>query len=307
MQAVSGRHCVQQQHRIHSVGGSRRAVTYSLPRSSHNKNFNINTNQVSWLRCRRAANVFVLAQGGEKQQDSNSGSSLLSGTPGSSLLGGAPRSGSSLLGGTPSTGNGNVTGSGEKPVQRQGVSGSSLLGGAPPPSLSKGSTTTSTSSAIGNIDDLELSSGLGVDYSKLRDLLKEGKWREAEDETRAKLIEAAGPAAQKRNWVYWSEVKTIPVADMLTLDALWSVASKGRFGYKVQRQMWIQNRRQWNRFFRAIDWVTGENDVYRKWPTEFKYDISAPKGHLPLTNALRGTRLFEAIMEHEAFTAPKKQ
>lgn len=282
-------------------------MTYSLPRSSHNKNFNINTNQVSWLRCRRAANVFVLAQGGEKQQDSNSGSSLLSGTPGSSLLGGAPRSGSSLLGGTPSTGNGNVTGSGEKPVQRQGVSGSSLLGGAPPPSLSKGSTTTSTSSAIGNIDDLELSSGLGVDYSKLRDLLKEGKWREAEDETRAKLIEAAGPAAQKRNWVYWSEVKTIPVADMLTLDALWSVASKGRFGYKVQRQMWIQNRRQWNRFFRAIDWVTGENDVYRKWPTEFKYDISAPKGHLPLTNALRGTRLFEAIMEHEAFTAPKKQ
>lgn len=92
-----------------------------------------------------------------------------------------------------------------------------------------------------------------MDYSKLRDLLKEGKWREAEDETRAKLIEAAGPAAQKRNWVYWSEVKTIPVADMLTLDALWSVASKGRFGYKVQRQMWIQNRRQWNRFFRAID------------------------------------------------------
>ena len=286
-------------------------MTNSLPLSSLNKNNNINTNQVSWLRCRRAANMVVWAQGGEKQQDSNnSGSSLSSGTPGSSLLGGAPQSGSSLLGGTPSTGSGIVTGSEkiqEKPAQRQGVSGSSLLGGAPPPSLSKGSTTTSTSSAIGNIDELELSSGLGVDYSKLRDLLKEGKWREAEDETRAKLIEAAGTAAQKRNWVYWSEVKMIPVEDMLTLDALWSVASKGRFGYKVQRQMWIQNRRQWNRFFRAIDWVTGENDVYRKWPTEFKYDISAPKGHLPLTNALRGTRLFEAIMEHEAFTAPKKQ
>ena len=32
----------------------------------------------------------------------------------------------------------------------------------------------------------------GVDYTKLRDLLKEGQWREAEDEQRAKLIEAAG-------------------------------------------------------------------------------------------------------------------
>jgi hypothetical protein len=33
---------------------------------------------------------------------------------------------------------------------------------------------------------------VGVDYAPLRVLLKEGKWREAEDETRAKLIEASG-------------------------------------------------------------------------------------------------------------------
>eukprot|EP00889_Picochlorum_renovo_P007654 jgi/Picre1/34684/NNA_002152.t1 len=77
-------------------------------------------------------------------------------------------------------------------------------------------------------------------YTALRDLLAEQKWREAEDETRAKLIEAAGPGAQERNWVYWSEVKKIPVEDMTTLDALWSAASNGKFGYKVQRQMWIQ-------------------------------------------------------------------
>ena len=134
-------------------------------------------------------------------------------------------------------------------------------------------------------------------------MLKEGKWREAEDETRAKLIEAAGPGAQARNWVYWSEVRIIPVEDMRTLDTLWSAASGGKFGYKVQRELWLQSRRQWPRFFKAIDWVQGENNVYRKWPTEFKYDISAPKGHLPLTNALRGTRLFEAILEHPALAS----
>lgn len=33
---------------------------------------------------------------------------------------------------------------------------------------------------------------LGVDYTQLRDLLKAGDWRAAEDEQRAKLIEAAG-------------------------------------------------------------------------------------------------------------------
>lgn len=41
--------------------------------------------------------------------------------------------------------------------------------------------------------------------------------------------------------------------------------------------------------------------MYRKWPAEFNYSYEAPKGHMPLTNALRGTQLFQAIMEHPAF------
>ena len=42
----------------------------------------------------------------------------------------------------------------------------------------------------------------------------------------------------------------------------------------------------------------------RKWPKEFKYNLDAVNGHLPLTNALRGTQLFQAIMEHPAFNKP---
>ena len=137
-------------------------------------------------------------------------------------------------------------------------------------------------------------------------MLAEGKWREAEDETRAKLIVAAGAGAIQRNWVYWSEVKSISVADMTTMDGLWSAASGGKFGYKVQRDLWVQNRRQWTKFFKKIDWVQGENNVYRKWPSEFNYSADAPKGHLPLTNALRGTRLFSSILEHPAFAVEKK-
>ena len=45
----------------------------------------------------------------------------------------------------------------------------------------------------------------------------------------------------------------------------------------------------------------GERNNYRKWPGEFVYDLTAPKGHLPLTNCLRGTQLFQAILEHPAF------
>ncbi len=55
----------------------------------------------------------------------------------------------------------------------------------------------------------------------------------------------------------------LPVEDMQTLDQLWKAASGGKFGYSVQREMWLQARKQWPKFFKAIDWVQGENNVYR--------------------------------------------
>ena len=44
------------------------------------------------------------------------------------------------------------------------------------------------------------------DYTVLRDLLKAGKFEKADDETRALLIRLAGPDAEARNWVYFTEV-----------------------------------------------------------------------------------------------------
>ena len=81
--------------------------------------------------------------------------------------------------------------------------------------------------------------------------------------------------------------------------------SGGKFGYSVQKGVWLANRRNWQKFFKAIDWVVGEDNNYRQWPTEFKYTVDAKRGHLPLTAALRGTQLHQSIMEHPAFEAKK--
>lgn len=147
---------------------------------------------------------------------------------------------------------------------------------------------------------------MGMDFSPLRNMLAENRVREAEDETRAKLIEMAGENARKRKWVYFTEVRSIPSADMRTVDLLWRHFSNGRFGYSVQRYLFVTScNHQWTPFFRKIDWVYGENDTYRKWfpdeKSEFTYEVeSAADGHLPLTNALRGTQLLEAIFDHPA-------
>ena len=51
------------------------------------------------------------------------------------------------------------------------------------------------------------------------------------------------------------QVKFIQAKDLQTIDALWRAASGGKFGYSVQKELWIQNRRYWEKFFKAIDWV----------------------------------------------------
>lgn len=69
----------------------------------------------------------------------------------------------------------------------------------------------------------------------------------------------------------------------------------------LQKEIFNQNQKRWGKFFKQIDWTQGENNVYRKWPMEFIYSMDAPRGHLPLTNALRGTQLFQAVLDHPAW------
>ena len=157
----------------------------------------------------------------------------------------------------------------------------------------------------------ELLSDRNVDYTLLRDLLAGQKFQEADDETRRLLIEVAGEDAEARGYVYFSEVRTIPVADLQTMDNLWRHFSKEKFGYSVQARLWRGSKRNWDAFFLKIGWTTGTN-LYKKWgaidgASEYTYTLKeAEKGHLPLTNALRGTSLLEEIFIHPAFEVAKK-
>ena len=91
----------------------------------------------------------------------------------------------------------------------------------------------------------------------LRDLLKQGDYQKADDETRLKLIQLAGPEAEKRGWVYFTEVAGIPAADMQTMDELWRTASNGLFGFSVQREIWMQNQQLWTRCVSCARPATG--------------------------------------------------
>lgn len=48
---------------------------------------------------------------------------------------------------------------------------------------------------------------------------------------------------------------------------------------------------------------------YRAFPNEFIWELNedTPEGHLPLTNALRGTQLLKSILEHPAFKPTEEE
>ncbi|PLZ36777.1 hypothetical protein CBP27_11530, partial [Fischerella thermalis WC542] len=55
----------------------------------------------------------------------------------------------------------------------------------------------------------------------------------------------------------------------------------------------------WDNLWVKIGWKKGKN--WTRYPQEFTWDLSAPRGHLPLSNQLRGVRVIASIFAHPAW------
>lgn len=146
---------------------------------------------------------------------------------------------------------------------------------------------------------VKLTSEKNIDYSKLQNLLIEGKYQEADVLTRVKLCELAGEIAVQRKWVYFTEIEKFSEMDLKIIDILWFVYSEGKFGYKTQRQLWLSLGKDYNQLWEKLKWKSGNK--WTKYPQEFIWDLTAPIGHLPLSNQLRGVRVMDALLSHRAW------
>jgi hypothetical protein len=142
-------------------------------------------------------------------------------------------------------------------------------------------------------------SALEVDYEPLQDLLVQQDFEAADRLTLAKLCELAGPTAVKRKWVYFTEVDQFPVVDLHTLDRLWLIYSEGKFGFSVQRRLWLSLGQNWDKLWPRLAWK--DDNIWTRYPGGFIWDLSAPDGHLPLSNQLRGVRMMASLMTHPAW------
>ncbi|NES87470.1 MAG: hypothetical protein F6K10_42555 [Moorea sp. SIO2B7] len=145
-----------------------------------------------------------------------------------------------------------------------------------------------------------LKSEVNIDYQPLQKLLAQQDFQAADILTLKKLCELAGEAAVKRKWLYFTEVQQFPMTDLHTIDRLWWIHSEGKFGFSVQRQIWLSLGKDFVKMWQKIGWRNGNN--WTRYPNEFSWDLSAPKGHLPSSNQLRGTRVIASLFSHPVWS-----
>ncbi|BAZ15009.1 GUN4 domain-containing protein [Calothrix sp. NIES-4071] len=144
-----------------------------------------------------------------------------------------------------------------------------------------------------------LKSERGIDYSPLQALLAHQDFQAADKMTIQKMCELAGSAATARKWLYFTEVENFPITDLQTINQLWLIHSEGKFGFSVQRELWLSLGKNWDNLWTKIGWKSGNN--WTRYPNEFIWDLKAPKGHLPLSNQLRGVRVIASLLGHPAW------
>ncbi|MCL1464044.1 serine/threonine-protein kinase [Argonema galeatum] len=140
---------------------------------------------------------------------------------------------------------------------------------------------------LSQIEADDLSSDKGIDYRKLRDLLKGGSWKEADEETLKVMLKVAG--REKEGWLCGESIDNFPCTDLRTIDQLWVKYSKGRFGFSVQKRIWESvggKPGEWSleifkKFCDRVGWLEIKKDEWKKYPSEYTFSLNAPVGHLP--------------------------
>jgi len=138
-------------------------------------------------------------------------------------------------------------------------------------------------------ESLPLNSEKEVDYSKLQNLLAQGKWKEADNETADVMLKVGG--REKKGWLDTASIQKLSCTDLRTIDNLWVKYSEGRFGFSVQKRIWESvggtpaDYESYERFGDRVEWRVNSEWLGHNKST---FTTKAPEGHLPAKTLYNG-------------------
>ena len=150
-----------------------------------------------------------------------------------------------------------------------------------------------SNTAIKKLEDISTNgseaSEVGADYTELASMLLKKDFKSADKETTRIMLWVA--RREKQGWLSPEDINKFPCLDLLTIDQLWLTSSNGKFGFSVQKQIWIECGGELGKklgesevqtmikFSERVEWKVG--DEYVSGDNLF-WDLRATDGHLPL-------------------------
>jgi predicted NACHT family NTPase len=117
-------------------------------------------------------------------------------------------------------------------------------------------------------------------YQQLETFLKNSQWKEADKETDRLMLQIVGKEADQ--WLSVEDIENFPCEDLRAIDKLWVDYSKGKFGFSVQKKVWM-----------PCGGVAGEYDyeVYKKFADQVGWRRSGNwLGYDELTFSWKGSK-----------------
>lgn len=146
----------------------------------------------------------------------------------------------------------------------------------------------------------------GINYARLKELLCQGKWKEADRETSDRLSDVMVALVPTIDWealdidfeVFDRNLVSkdaecldiLPSKDVKIVDRLWIEASGGKFGFSVQKRIWQEcggtaalgsreEQESWGKFGDRVGWRVGERWIDYRSITLSPISVD---GHLPV-------------------------
>ncbi|NET61381.1 MAG: protein kinase [Symploca sp. SIO2E6] len=121
-----------------------------------------------------------------------------------------------------------------------------------------------------------------IDYGTLEKLLSSEKFSEADEETLRIMLLLT--YRQKKGWLDAKDVRKFPCFELSYIERLWSQYSDQRFGFSVQKQIWIElggelgvhDQDLAEHFSATVGWSSGNNQ-----PQNIINELSVPSGYFP--------------------------
>ncbi|NCR67283.1 MAG: hypothetical protein GPJ34_12215 [Microcystis aeruginosa LL11-07] len=139
-----------------------------------------------------------------------------------------------------------------------------------------------------------ISSTTGVDYTPLRELLQQKKWKEADDITFKLMLASAkyqNPDWKNRDWLDEKDINSFACEDLKFIDRLWSGYSNNQLGLSAQLEFWNDAKNNsttiieaYRQLAESVKWIlpssTSSGSSYIS-SDDIKY-ANPPQGHLPV-------------------------